>query len=156
MSNETFKSVRSVDDQFSELNVSGNAVIHDRLLVNDLVATSIVHAPVGKTLKQKELSGVLAGVVPVEVSWVHPALQIVAAELESDATVQVSVGNASGGRQIFNGASAPSRVSSVYSQTLGSSGVPNKVSVAQNGSLWIAGSGASTDSVSLKVYYYED
>ena len=155
MSNETFRNVRSVDEQFSDLNVSGNAVVHDRLLVKDLVASTILLVPAGKTLKTKELSGNLENARSKVVPWLHPPLEIVAAELFSDASVNISVGSASAGTQIFNLASAPARVSSAYSQPLGSSGSPANVSLNQDVSLHIVANASSTDIVTVKVYYYE-
>ena len=156
MSNETFRNVRSVDEQFSDLNVSGNAVVHDRLLVKDLVASTILLVPAGKTLKTKELSGNLENARSKVVPWLHPPLEIVAAELFSDASESISVyENGGNDGVIFQDALAPARVSSAYSQPLGSSGSPANVSLDQDVSLYIGTVDHITANVNLKIYYYE-
>jgi len=160
MSNESFKSVKSVDEQFSELAVSGNAFVHKRLYVNDLVATQVVNAPPGKELKEHELEGTLNGTTSVTLAWaVHPVLEIVAVELKAVGSVAgaINVGNAAGGAQLMSGASPPARVSSVYSQSLGSSGSSASVSITANGSLYIESDNVADTSVdvTVKVYYYE-
>ena len=158
MSNESFKNVKSVDEQFSELAVSGNASVYKRLFVNDLVASQVVYAPPGKELKEHELSGTLTGSTEVTLTWTHPALEIVAAELKADAAVagKLDLGKTAGGQEVMGVASPPARVSSVYSQALGSSGKPISVPLSANAPLFIlSDNDGDTAGVTVKVYYYE-
>jgi hypothetical protein len=156
MSNETFRNVKSIDEQLSDLKVSGRAVIHDSLFVKELVASNVVYAPVGKTLKEVTLDATLNGTTEVTVAWVHPAVRVVAAELSSETSASISLGNASSGTQLFALASSfPARVSSVYSQSLGSVGSPIEVPVAENDPLYMVADAAASEEVKIKVYYYE-
>lgn len=155
MSNTTFKSVKSVTEQFSDLNVSGDAVIHERLFTKDLVATNVVHAPAGKVIKEKLLVVTLNGLNEVTPTWTHAALKIVAAEITGTVTGVIDVGITSAGTQIFDGASPPARVSSVFSQSLGESGSPLTVSLPENAGLYINPSDSSTVDITVKLYYYE-
>lgn len=171
MSNETFRNVKSIDEQLSDLRRASSllsAVVRESLFVKDLGATSVLYAPAGKTLKEVTLDATLNGTTDVEVPWTHPSVRVVAAELSSDTSASISLGtissyiddlngNSATSTQLFKlAASFPARVSSVYSQSLGSNGSPLEVPVAENGPLYVvADAAAATEDVKIKVYYYE-
>jgi len=168
MSNTTFKNVKSVDEHFSDLNVSGNAVVHERLFVKDLVATNVVHAG------ENEIKDVSFDVTfnagnagnagdDVQTTWTHPALEVVAAEVSlvsgTLGSTTVEVGSGATAKDIFNTADPPARVSSVYSQALGESGSPSNVPFVKDGPIHArlsTGVTAPNEIVlRIKVFYYE-
>lgn len=166
MSNTTFKSVKSVDEHFSDLNVSGNAVVHERLYVKDLVATNVLNVPAGKQIVPKEFDITLNGTTATSSNVVVDTannVNIIAAEITHNGSVTVSTSTvnvgtaAASATNIFNGAPAGThRVSSAYSQILGSSGSASPLQLSANSSLYLVGAnGASGNTVvKLTVYYY--
>ena len=164
MSNDTFRNIKSIE-QVSELTVSGSAVIHDKFFVKDLVASNVVYAPNGKMLKDKvfEVEFTVEGAGANVVSpWKHPSLKVVASEVEVKSgdigTETVSVGSTALGTDIFNAATPPARVSSIYSQSLGTSGSPSNISFVEDGDMHARLSAAPTSNsvVQIRVLYYED
>jgi hypothetical protein len=57
MSNSTFKSVKNLTGVLSDLNVSGDAQIHDTLSASGISADIVVQLPPGKTLRSVKLTG---------------------------------------------------------------------------------------------------
>jgi hypothetical protein len=158
MSNESFKRVKNVLEPLSELYVSGDAVAHDRLEVETLIASNVVYS-YGKTVKSKTFTielGTFANKTTEALSAVNSS--VIAAELSFDKSKSgnMSVGTTSSGTQIINAAvDSPARVSSVYSSKLGTNGNPDTVSVAAEAGLFVSRSSTVADTVVLKVYYIE-
>lgn len=159
MSNTTFKSVKSVTEQFSDLNVSGDAVIHERLFVKDLIATIILD---GQEIMSKTFPFTLIQANEQSTGFVVDSsnnVEIVAAEITHDGsannTGKVDLGVS--GNTIFTGAPAGThRVSGVYSQQLGSSGSVLTRSLTAGDSLLIGANNSPQNNTigSFTVYYY--
>jgi len=166
MSNN-FRSVKSVAEQLSDLTVTNDVTVRQRLYVKDLIATRVFNLPDGKTIQSKTFTfdapHTTANVITGASLDATKDATIVAAEITHDGTVSVDIGTGTGttadATSIF--AAVPSgtrRVSSAFSQTLGSSGSPVTATLTAGDELVAkASSGTSSvNDVELTVHYYLD
>jgi hypothetical protein len=163
MSNTTFKSVKSVAEPFSELAVTKDVTVHQRLYVKDLITTSVFNIPGDKSIQSKSFTFTASGSFSGENTALKldetSAVQIVAAEIThnggTNTTSTVSVGTDSNHTtNIFNAApTGTNRVSSAFSQTLGSNGSAAPVTLADNTGLFVGATG-DISGIKLTVHYY--
>ena len=164
MSNETFKNVKSVAEQFSDLSVTKDVTVHQRLHVKDLIATQVFNIPEGKKIEWKTFDFTAPATTAADISGASldavKTAHIVAAELThdggDDGSATVSIGKNANATDIFAGAQAGTRrVSSAFSQQLGSTGSADPVELPAGDELKAVGT-AAVAGCQLKVYYYVD
>lgn len=163
MSNETFKKVKSVAEQFSDLSVTKDVTVHQRLHVKDLIATQVFNIPEGKKIEWKTFDFTAPATTVADISGASldadKTAHIVAAELTHDGaggSATVSIGKNASATDIFAGAQAGTRrVSSAFSQQLGSTGSADPVELPAGDKLKAVGT-VAVAGCQLKVYYYVD
>lgn len=161
MSNSTFKNVKNVAEQLSDLAVTSDVTVHQRLYAKDLIATQVFNIPDGKSVQSKVFSfsaphAAAAAISGASLDATKDA-KIVAAELTHAGGIDtVDIGNAGASADnIFSAApEGTRRVSSAFSQALGSNGSADPVSLGPGDELFAKASGAAGIACVLTVHYY--
>lgn len=174
MSNSTFKSVKNIVGSLSELNVSGDAQVHDTLSASGISADIMVQLPPGKTLQSVKLTGpsgkydaadgtALTKMDGITTYTAPSEIKVVGAVLSTSVapTQDINLGDTGATTSLFSGvttadALAGVYVSSIAAADLGSGGAKvTSATVAKDDKILLTSATNTADFVpSVTLYYY--
>ena len=173
MSNSTFKSVKNIVGSLSELNVSGDAQVHDTLSASGISADIMVQLPPGKTLQSVKLTGpsgtydTLGGTALTKMDGIEykapSKIEVVGAVLSTSVapTQTINLGDTGTATSLFSGVVTADALAGVYVSSIAAAGLGTggakvtSASVAKDDKILLdAGTNTANFVPSVTLYYY--